>query len=244
MIYRSNLTCPDLTPHFKHVFCTVGPFGHDVPHDWADKADDDPYFGIFKRCGLWTHDEAAILWNIAERRRGDWIDIGSHTGWTTAHILGDTSHPSHYCYAVDPLYGSEEALKRACEQIAAAGPGHSCQFMALNQTSKKFFPECHHHIDGVCIDGDHSRPIPLQDAQGAHKHLAENGVIVFHDFIGTPVQEAVAWLIQQGYKYRIYTTPQMVACCWRGNFEPPEHDPDTAIASVQPFDWNTTEWWR
>lgn len=99
MIYRSNLTCPDLTPHFKHLFCTVGPFG----------------------------------------------------------------------------------------------------------------------------------PIPLQDAQGAHQHLTDNGVIVFHDFIGTPVQQAVAWLIQQGYKYRIYTTPQMVAWCWRGNFEPPEHVPDPAI---------------
>lgn len=40
MIYRSNLICPDLTPHFKHLVSRPMPhsFGHDVPSDWADKS--------------------------------------------------------------------------------------------------------------------------------------------------------------------------------------------------------------
>ena len=237
MIYRSNLTCPDLTPHFKHLFCTVGPFGHDVPHDWADKADDDPYFGIFKRCGLWTHDEAAILWNIAQRLGGPWVDIEAHTGWTSSHISAGTVE---VVYMVDPEFGYRPFYDRARENTAALIERH-----LNNMTSAQMFGTYKHfQCSGFCIDGDHSRPIPLQDAQGAHKHLAENGVIVFHDFIGDPVQEAVAWLIQQGYKYRIYTTPQMVACCWRGDFQPPEHVPDPAIAAVQPFDWNKEEWWK
>jgi hypothetical protein len=67
MIYRSNLEAPDLTPHFKHLVSRPMPhsFGHDVPSDWGDKADDDPVFGLYKKCGMWTHDEAAILFNVA-----------------------------------------------------------------------------------------------------------------------------------------------------------------------------------
>lgn len=243
MIYRSNLTCPDLTPHFKHLFCTVGPFGHDVPHDWADKGN-DPDFDVYRLvCGLWTHDEAAILWNIARRVGGSWMDIGAHTGWTSAHIATATLAS---VMPIDPMLdqlASKNFYLRFRENTKMLG-----DFAMWNAglTSQDIFgPSIGRWFEkGFCIDGDHSRPIPLQDAQGAHQHLSENGVIVFHDFIGTPVQEAVAWLIQQGYKYRIYTTPQMVACCWRGDFQPPEHVPDPAIAAAQPFDWNKEEWWK
>jgi len=83
MIYKSNLEAPDLSRFFKHL--TVSPmahsFGHDVPRDWADKSDDDPVFGIWKRCGFWTHDEAAILYNVAQRVNGFWLDMGIESVW-------------------------------------------------------------------------------------------------------------------------------------------------------------------
>lgn len=236
MIYRSNLTCPDLSPHFKHLFCTVGAFGHDVPHDWADKADDDSFFSIYKKCGFWTHDEAAILWNIVKRSGLFWLDIGAHTGWTGSHIMS----AGGLVTLVDPLLMYAEPAERLQTNLRTLWP----RIQTIHHdASWTYFGYCR-KFTGVCIDGDHSAPVPLEDAQGAHKHLTENGVIVFHDFIGTPVQEAVAWLIRQGYKYRIYNTPQMVACCWRGDFDPPEHVCDPAIAAAQPFDWNKTEWWR
>jgi hypothetical protein len=82
---------------------------------------------------------------------------------------------------------------------------------------------------GFCIDGDHEPGAPLQDAQNAYKHLADTGVLIFHDFIGGPVREAVTWLMDQGMKARVYWTPHLVAVCWRGNFEPPVHEPDKRI---------------
>jgi methyltransferase family protein len=236
MIYRSNLTCPDLTPHFKHLHSRVmgHSFGHDVPSDWADKADDDPVFGIYKRCGMWTHDEAAILYSVSWLLGfADWLDIGSHTGWTSAHILAPIYHPTLYCYCLDPMYTVAEFLLRAGQNITASG--HSCQYQLDAQTSEDFFLRASfahgiRRFRGVCIDGDHEPGKPLEDAVNAAASVTPDGIIIFHDFIGRPVQEAVEWLIEQGFKCRIYLTPHAVALCWRGNFVPPDHVPDPLIA--------------
>ncbi len=69
MIYRSNLSAPDLQTCFRHVASRPMPHsqGHDVTTHFSDKADDDPVFGIYKQCGFWTHDEAAILYNVANK---------------------------------------------------------------------------------------------------------------------------------------------------------------------------------
>lgn len=231
MIYRSNLTAPDLQPFFKHVHCRVMPhsMGHDVLSDWTDKADDDPVFGIFKRCGLWTHDEAAILYNVAKRAVfGRWLDIGSHTGWTTLHIdAGCGLNP----VGVDPMYSVPEFHARIRENLK----GCDCPLFA--GTSDQYFSllSSDIHYAGVCIDGDHCSPHPLRDAQNAAKHLAKNGVIIFHDAMGAPVIEGVNWLLDNGFKCRYYYTPHLIALCWRGDFTPPDHTRDPRI------DWRGIE---
>ncbi len=245
MIYRSNLTCPDLQPHFKHLHSRVmgHSFGHDVLSDWADKADDDPVFGIYKNCGFWTHDEAAILYNVAARVGGDWLDIGCHTGWTSKHINAATDCEVN---AVDPMLALGEF---ACRFECNTGfPKH----WEWPITSEKLFrsfggaaPEM--RWCGIVIDGDHEPGVPLADAKGAAAHLADPGVIIFHDFIGQPVREAVTWLMDQGFHCRVYLTPHMVALCWRGDFTPPDHVPDPFIVSQDlparcpDFDWSRVE---
>ena len=82
---------------------------------------------------------------------------------------------------------------------------------------------------GVVIDGDHEPGKPLEDAKNAMRHLADTGVILFHDGLGRPVREAVTWLLDQGFKARVYWTPHVVFACWRGDFTPPEHDADPRI---------------
>ena len=72
-------------------------------------------------------------------------------------------------------------------------------------------------------------PHPQADAYGAAMHLHDTGVILLHDGFGEPVQEAVRWLQDQGFRTRIYLTPHIVACCWRGDFTPPTHIPEPAI---------------
>lgn len=222
MIYRSNLTCPDFTPRFRNIFSRPMPhsFGHDVPSDWKDKADDDPVFGIYKRCGLWTHDEAAILWNVAEHitvKRA--LDIGCHTGWTTTHM----AVPGMAIAAIDPMIRVPEFHRRFVDNGAPGAVG--CQ------TSNQYFEPLalRSKFGLIVIDGDHSPGKPLEDAMHAEEHLAEDGVILLHDGTGRPVREAVEWLMKAGFNARAYFTPHLVFCCWRDQFEPPDHEPDPRV---------------
>lgn len=234
--YLSNLKAPDLRPYFKHLTWRVMPhsMGHLVASDWADKADYDPVFGLYKKCGLWTRDEAAILWKCAQRSWGGWVDIGCHTGWTTAHILsGKPTKWTHAVTGIDPLLRVEEVADRCRENIATLPGEGDIDWEA--ETSQDWFAglNARNHpglgIRGFCIDGDHEPGKPLEDAQNAAKHLAETGVILFHDFTGQPVREAVTWLMDQGFKARVYWTPHIVCVCWRGDFTPPIHVPDQRI---------------
>lgn len=282
--YLSNLTAPDLRPYFKHLhWRKMGhSMGHLVASDWADKAVYDPVFGLYKNCGLWTRDEAAILHNVVESLpQGDWLDIGCHTGWTSWHIQRAKNNYVHYC---DPCgFIFRERIMENSES------GHGIPGVPLSMTSNEYFasermfffnfggqqcirmrdssgewfhgcftwkegkgftkynPDFTPTFQGVVIDGDHEPGKPLEDAINAHSVLADTGVIMFHDFIGAPVREAVTWLMDhhpdcasfggpayecdcgRGFKARVYWTPHMVACCWRGDFTPPDHVGDPRI---------------
>jgi hypothetical protein len=229
MIYRSNLFAPDYSAAFPHLH--VRPmshsFGHSVPSDWADKPADDPFFGVYKQCGMLTHDEAAIAYNVARKHPGLWLDIGSHTGWSTVH-LGST------VVGIDPMYEFPEFRARAVENIQRA----KTSAMLLSATSRAFFEDESLNrkgikFSGIMIDGDHTDGEPQRDARNARNNLKNGGVILFHDFIGRPVREAVQYLIESGFHCRVYTTPHMMAVCWQGDeFVPPIHRPDPNLAAL------------
>ena len=223
----------DLRPYFKHLHWRPMPhsFGVDVASDWADKADDDPVFGIYKRCGLWTMDEAQILHGCAYRMSdiytGDgWLDIGCHTGWTTRHIAEGALNCA--VLAIDPMLAAPEFDARFYENTG------DLAIVRYGRTSNEFFERCKPDAkcSGVCIDGDHSEGKPLEDAINAAKHLAERGVILFHDAVGQPVQEAVEYCVAQGFRCKAYVTVHGVVICWRGEFTPPEHTVDGRCAPV------------
>jgi len=238
MIYKSNLSSPDLTRHFKHL--TVRPmghsFGHDVPSDWSDKQDDDPVFGIYKRCGLWTHDEAAIMYNCVAAlddgaRTKFWCDIGAHTGWTSAHLA---AHQRTSVDCVEPMLAVQGFQDRFEENTA------HCWFRiseCFAKYSDAFFERNEMFYDGYVIDGCHEPGQPERDALNAArlspKLLQSVSVVLFHDFVGEPVRNAVQLLMQQGFKARVYFTPHMVACCWRGDFVPPDHVPDPNLPDLK-----------
>lgn len=230
MIYRSNLVAPDFTAAFPYLDVRPMPhsFGHSVPSDWSDKKTDDPVFGLYKNCGMLTHDEAAILYNIAQQKVGPWLDIGSHSGWSTVH-LGKTA------IGIDPMYGVPEFLERAKSNLRRAEgfPLKAWGTFFVNATSRVFFQSTRWPFAGVMIDGDHSDGEPQHDAIEALKHLDEDGVIVFHDFIGRPVREGVQYLMSQGLKCRVYLTPHMMAVCWRGDFSPPDHQHDPKLTFLR-----------
>lgn len=224
--YLSNVQGPDLRSYFKHLHWRKMPhsMGHLVASDWADKPVDDPMFGLYKNCGLWTRDEAAILdgWVTASGMQAKWIDIGAHTGWTSKHINWSSNAP---VMCVDPMLSVPEFRRRFIENTGFP------QGWVYARTSNEFFHDVLGNVtvSGVVIDGDHSEGNPLEDAINAFAVLAETGVIIFHDGIGRPTREAVTWLMGQGFKARLYWTPYLVFVCWRGDFTPVDHIPDARI---------------
>ena len=195
--------------------------GAPVASDWTDKAPNDPVFGLYKRCGFWTFDEAQILHRCALQVPGDWLDIGSHTGWTTAHIA---AVEGCHVVAIDPMYRVPEFLARAEENLTACGVRD--QVTLSLATSNEYFAIHSPHgarFAGICIDGDHEPPCPVTDARNAHTWLQQRGVVLFHDAKGQPVVDGFRWLAAQGYRMKYYPTVHGVAVCWRSDeFTPPE----------------------
>jgi hypothetical protein len=222
MNYRSNLTAPDLRPHFRLKEPPIQILGHDIPSD----PDFEP------NCGFWEQDEAAILYNVAKQVRGHWVDIGARFGWTTAHVI----EAGCMCSVVDPilhmLYGYNrfsENLYTWVNRIPSTSGLTACQwFDSLTEDSR---------LSGFVIDGNHDTPEPLNDAMNAAKFAADNCVIMLHDYLGKPIRDAADWLVSQGWQHKVYFTPNGVCCCWKGlpDFVAPEHVRDPAI------DWRGIE---
>ncbi len=235
--YMGGLECPDLRPHFKHLHWRVmgHSFGRLVASDWADKPDTEEW-RIWKQCGLWCREEAAILYQCGRiLLRGVWIDIGAHTGWTSRHL----TESGQELIAVDPMLVDDGFFYRIMENCPGIGVAHC--------TSNEYFDQLHPKakFDGVVIDGDHMSPHPALDACHAAAHLRTPGVILMHDCLGEPVQEAVRWLQDHGFRTRIYITPHVVACCWRGDFVPPVHIPEPAlVAQNLPARMTLIDWTR
>lgn len=214
MIYRSNLTCPDLSPHFKLRHPAKQIMGHDAPSD----PDYEP------ECGYFTHDEAAILYNVARLityLAGAWYDIGSRFGWTAAHI----SAAGAYVIGIDPIYEVENMYLRAVNNLSHRPRISYC--LTPNRKARV-------GGTGSVIDGNHDSPEPLNDAIWASSNERAHKVILFHDFWGKPIRDGVNYLLDQGYSCRIYDTPNGVALCWRGmpDFIPPDHVPDPALRNT------------
>lgn len=234
-LYRSNLSSngfPNLRPCFPHAKPFTVNWGHEILRD----PDFPPVPGFI------SDDEAAILWECARRVGGDWLEIGAATGWSGAHIMivpGITS-----LLTIEPRLRERAFFQRWYENMErvrdwAGGWGFGTAHRNTWPTLQPFtgrddqYSVCGDQdlFDGAFIDGDHNSPKPQHNAQLALARLKPTGVIAFHDF-GGPVAEAVTWLWENGMRCRIYDTPQMVAVCWRGEFEPPDHTPDPAHAEA------------
>lgn len=227
--YISNLRCPDLRPMFRHTRSWVTPcsMGHEVLSDWAEKSPDDPVFGIHRNSGFITRDEAAILYHCVQRVGGIWLDIGAATGWTAAHM----ALTAERVIAVEPMFWDQKFYRRFINNIAE-GYGSLGTIMPWAGLSREFFTACYWNdgpiLDGVMIDGDHIADAPVLDAQLSARYLKPTGIILLHDCTGDP-QQAVRWLMDNGFHARVYRTPHLLTCCWRGNFAPPDHVPDPEI---------------
>lgn len=200
--------------------------GVPIGSDWQDKAADDPVFGLYTTCGLWTRGETWLLRDIAVQIRGRWLEIGAHTGWCTAAI----NNCGASIVAIEPMLSLcewHERFQHNIERRIGIMPwaGRSEQYFAVwDGGGGRTF-------DGCLIDGDHNEPHPLNDAIGCYDRLNERGVILLHDFRGPAVWDAAKYLVDRGMNWRVYPSVHMVFVAWRGEFDPP---PDIQEGAV---DW-------
>lgn len=229
MNYKSNLPQPDFGDAFRLRDPPLQTMGHDMPSDPVHEPD----------CGYLTHDEGAILAACVRAAPGGWVDVGSRFGWSTAHILAGGAKK---IYACDPIYRDERMLALATRQLFGAMT--HAQVVGALELFDDPSPGCFkvigaqvhaNPIVGVHIDGNHDSPAPVVDAGAAATHLPLLGVIVFHDFQGAPIREAVTMLLQLGWSARVYWTPNGMAVCWRGDYKPPNHFEDDRV------DWREIE---
>lgn len=192
------MTCPDLLPAFPHTAELIVN-GHATLHD----VDFDT------SCGYVSIDEARILWFLALAFPGVWVEIGSHTGFSGAHIAAAGVE----LFALDPAYHDSAFRARAVENWTRAGVRH--RIRDIPGSSRDWLPGLGVTIDGAFVDGDHDAPAPLLDAQLLLPHLAEHAVVVFHDAVGQPVLDAVEWLAEQGFGKLMYESMSRLAICAR-----------------------------
>lgn len=222
----------------------------------------DPTF--FAGCGYMTPEEAALIYAIAKSSPpGWWLEVGTHTGWSLAHVIA----AGRDAIGLDPEYAqvshnatrspdvflkrASENLQRVRETIAGAGA-----FTLMGITSGEFFADPSlkpggQNPVGVIIDGDHGDPHPVNDALGTVKHLRPK-IVILHDAMIHAVQRAAFALQTMGYHTRTYRTAQLLVVAWRDDaWSPPTHTPDakfdwrawmqTRHLPYVPWDWPTTE---
>lgn len=212
--YRSNITGPDLRYAFPHAV----PFtimGHTVYHD--DTFD--------LGCGYMSADEAAILYTIARDFPGLWAEIGSHTGWSGAHIARALSETEGRLVAMEPRLVELDFYERTLDNWYRADVIGYIQPVTM-RSDQYFACGGSEMFSGAFVDGDHDPPMPERDAQLLLPRLSDRAVVVFHDFSGWPVRDGVRYLMRNGFNVRVYDTAQMLGVCWRGEWEPPVHVAD------------------
>lgn len=221
--FRSNLTAPDLLPHFQYTT-----FRHHFNHLFLADPDFDP------RCGFWTPDEAAILYNVAKQIGGRWLDIGARTGWTAAHLLMAES----FVVSLEPELIRRDFRDRTRHNLAPIKQRLQCLLWSgLSLKSAEYFAMpspvlWRDTFGGFVIDGDHSGTVPYEDALGCLSISKPDSVILFHDLWGGgAIYRGAIMLQQHGFRVKPYFTPNGIALCWRGynDFVPPDHHPDPQI---------------
>lgn len=209
--------------HFRFRDPPMERMGHDIPSHPSVGPD----------CGYLTHDEAAILYEAARRWPKNWIDIGCRFGWSTAHIAAARAN----VIGCDPLLADDLLMDEAICPSPVYRDGDKWEGVwGLTSATSSEVLTAETLVSAAHIDGCHDWPEPLLDAARAIKAGAK--VLVWHDFLGEPVQRAVYEITRaHGWVWCTYWTPNGMAVAWEPSidFEPPAHQRDERV------DWKPHE---
>lgn len=198
-----------------------------VPHVWrSDRRNDTPY-----ATGNASVEEAACLYELARQfagKRG--IEIGSHYGWTAAHLLA----AGLILDCVDPEFQRALRLRQvseALDKVATTG-----SYRLWGGFSPAALPEIRASRPDpwsfAFIDGSHDAPGPADDARGVLPFLADDAVVVFHDMTSPDVAAGLSVFREAGFSTRLINTMQILGVAWRGDVRIFDHVQDENIFPV------------
>lgn len=193
-----------------------------VPHKWyVDQR--NPIMGFV------SSDEAAILHTLAgiipDARA---LEIGSHRGWSTAHIATAVATLD----VVEPAFEDQARMEDVAESLKRCGVLEKCSLYP------GFSPDKVVEIDRArqnalwnfaFIDGDHEKDAVRADAAVVAARMARDAIVVFHDLASPDVANGLAYMRSLGWKTRVFQTMQILGVAWRGNVVIPEHIPDPKV---------------
>ncbi len=211
-------TCPD--PRLRKQ----------VPHIWRTDTRE-----ANRTTGVISTEEAAVLHAAATTRPGRvGIEIGSHFGWSTAHIAAAGIQLD----AVDPAFGDPNRMRQVSENLdewittgsVRLWPGFSPGILDAVAATRDV------PYGFAFVDGLHSEEGPSHDVIGLEPHLADDALVLFHDLTFPDVASAVRLLKSRGWNIRLYNTMQVMAAAWRAGTPPPLYRGDTAHPHGLPAD--------
>ena len=196
-----------------------------VPHIYrGDARDKMPYF-----TGYCSYEEALFLYQMASGlagRRG--LEIGSHFGWTGAHLLAGGLEMDF----VDPAFAESQRVKDVKEVFDRVSEGRRAELWG--RRSPEAIPEVRAAGGGepfafVFIDGDHSGDAPRLDAEAVLPNCADDAVVMFHDMTSPFVAKGLEVFSDAGWDCQLLNTMQIMGIARRGNIVLPHHECDQNV---------------
>jgi len=195
------------------------------PASWLSRALRHPFFawaGLRPPIAQHTLAEHQALENFS-RGRTSLVEIGVAEG-ASAVALRTAMDPAGSLFLVDPFHLSRlpllNFLRRAARRAVSVETGP--RIVWLEDFSYNAVRQWSRPIDFLLIDGDHRESAVEQDWNDWSPHVAENGVVVFHD----------ARLFQNGWTSPDYGPVRFVDRTFRNNASSPwaiVHEVDSLV---------------
>lgn len=148
------------------------------------------------------------------------LEIGSYVGWSSAHLLYGNKLRLTCIDSLREGIGllldepNIDVLLRFHENMRALDMGDRVTLIPEESPGclKDIAPK--HGWQFVFVDGWHFDQQPLHDVQGLLPYMNPSGVIFVHDMGLHDVYEATQYLIEQGWTYYGFLTPNNLAAFW------------------------------